>query len=147
MIVTTRQKELGEWVCAKLDKQYVEGEAQYIGLEIRGNIVAVSMWAWHNGASIYGHIAIEGRLNKVFFEFLWFNFYYVFEQLKVIKVLGLIEGDNIKSRKLNKHLGYIEECIIKDASPNGDLVLVSLTKSQCKYLKRRYNVVVETHGY
>lgn len=147
MIVTNRQQELGEWVCKRLDKEYVHGEAQYIGLEIKGKIVAVSMWAGFNGASVYSHIAIEGTLNKEFFEFLWFSFYYAFEQLGVKKIIGLVEASNDKALKLDKHLGYEIEATIKDASPTGDLHILTITKSQCKYLKRRYNVGVETHSY
>ena len=147
MIVTDRQQELGEWVCQRLKKTYLEGEAQYIGLELKGEIVAVSMWAGFNGASVYSHIAIEGRLNKEFFEFLWFSFYYAFEQLKVKKIIGLVEASNEKALKLDKHLGYEIEATIKDASPTGDLHILTITKSQCKYLEKRYNVGVETHGY
>ena len=147
MIITDRQSELGEWVCARLGKQYVEGEAQYIGLEVRDKIVAVSMWAGFNGASVYSHIAIDGALNKEVFEFLWFSFYYAFEQLKVKKIIGLVESTNEKALKLDKHLGYVHEATIKDASPNGDLHVLTITKSQCKYLKRRYNVGVATHSY
>ena len=147
MIITDKQQELGEWICKRLEKPYLEGEAQYIGLEIKGNIVAVSMWAGFNGASVYSHIAIDGALNKKFFEFLWFSFYYAFEQLKVKKIIGLVDAANHKALKLDKHLGYVEEAIIKDASTNGDMRIMTITKSQCKYLKRRYNVGVETHCY
>lgn len=139
MIVTDRQSELGEWICRRLDRKYVDGEAQYIGLEIKEKIVAVSMWAGLNGASVYSHIAIEGTLNREFFEFLWFSFYYAFEQLKVQKIIGVVESSNHKALKLDKHLGYELEAVIKDASPDGDLHILTITKNKCKYLKRRYN--------
>lgn len=134
MIVCDRQKELGEWIAKRTGGAYVEGEQKYIGLETDGQIVAVASYANCNGASVYVHLAIDGRLTP---EFLWFGFYYPFEQLKVNKLIGLVESTNTKALRLDLHFGYVHEATIKDAAPGGDMLILTMTRAQCRFLKRK----------
>ena len=134
MIICDRQDELGEWLCSRTGGKYVKGSGSYIGLERNGKIVAVVGYEDYNGASIRAHIAFEGQLTR---EFIWYGFYYPFEQLKVKKIIGLVSSNNHKALKLDKHFGYVEEAIIKDAVPDGDLHILTMTKEQCRFLKRK----------
>ena len=67
-------------------------------------------------------------------EFLWFCFYYPFEQLRVNKILGLVESTNLEAQRLNEHLGFTLEATLKDAAPKGDLLIYSMKRDQCKWL-------------
>ena len=131
MIVCDRQDELGQWLCQKTGGKYVPGSEQYIGLETDGKIVAVAGYADYNGASIRVHLAVDGKITP---EFLKFGFQYPFEQLKVKKLIGLVSSANKKALKLDKHFGYVEEAVIKDAVPDGDLHILTMTKDQCRFL-------------
>jgi hypothetical protein len=40
--------------------------------------------------------------------------------------------------RFNYKLGFIEEARIKDAFPDGDMVLLTLTKDKCRFLGEKY---------
>jgi hypothetical protein len=77
------------------------------------------------------HIACDGSLTR---EFIWFCFYYAFEQLNVKKVLGLVESTHHKALELDKRLGFVHEHTIKDGGRENDLIILSMTKAQCRWL-------------
>lgn len=127
------QERLGKWLCDQLKCQYVEGQMQYIGLVVNGNISAVSGFEGYNGATVRGHMAITGRMNK---EFIWFSFWYVFEQLKAHKLIGLVDSENTKAIRLDRHFGYVEEARINGGTPGGDMIIFTMKKEQCIYLHK-----------
>lgn len=131
--ITSEPKEiLGRWLCERTGGTYT-GEGQYIGLVEDGQIIACVGFEDYNGSSIRMHVAGEGKrwLTR---EYLRFCFWYPFEQLKVKKVIGLVDSSNEQALRFDRHLGMIEEGRIKDAAPNGDLIIMTYTKQQCKYL-------------
>lgn len=134
MIVTDRQDELGEWLCSRTGGQYVPGSGVYIGNELHGKIVAVAGYEDFNGASVRVHVAGEGRWMTR--DFLWYGFYYPFEEMKVKKIIGLVASTNLKALKLDLHFGYLHEATIQDAVPGGDLYILTMTKDQCRFLKK-----------
>ena len=77
------------------------------------------------------HVAIDYRINK---EYTKLCFDYAFNQLKVNKVIGLVESNNHKALRFDKHLGFIEEYVVKDAGKNGDIHILSMTREQCRFI-------------
>lgn len=67
-------------------------------------------------------------------EMLWYAFAYPFLQLRVQKILGLVAGSDKAVRAFDEHLGFVLEATLKDAHPEGDLLVYSMTKSQCRWL-------------
>lgn len=109
----------------------VEGTA--IGLEIEGHLIAAVMYDSYTGASINMHLTLRpGAI--VTPQFLWYSFHYPFNELKVNKVLGFVNEENQKALSLYERLGFIEEHRIAQASPGGDLVVISMTRQQCRFL-------------
>lgn len=133
MIVTGQDQRVGSWVCERTGGSYTEGST--VGLEKDGKLVAGVLYDHYNGASIAMHVAAEGKrwLNR---DYLWFCFWYPFEQLKVKKVIGLVPSTNEAALKFDLHLGFVEEGRIADAVPDGDLILLTMTRQQCRYLER-----------
>ena len=132
-IITEPKDDLGRWLCHRTGGNY-SGEGQYIGLVNNGVLVAVVGYEDYNGKSIRMHVAAEGKswLNK---EFLWYAFHYPFNELKVTKILGLVDSTNEAALRFDKHLGMIEEAVIKDAAPHGNLHILTMTRDQCRFLK------------
>ena len=118
----------------KLGSSWFAGRGSIIGLwdDAKGPIAAC-LYEGSNGASIMMHCAGVGKswLNR---EFLWFSFYYPFEQLKLKKILCPVEPDNLESQKFLKHLGFQLEATLKDAAPKGDLLIYTMSREQCKWL-------------
>jgi hypothetical protein len=67
-------------------------------------------------------------------DMLWILFDYVFVQLKCKKVCGTIPSSNQTLLEFNKKLGFSQEAVIKDAYPDGDMLVVSMTREQCRWL-------------
>ena len=85
------------------------------------------------GASIQIHItAIKpGFLTRTF---LWFAFTYPFEQLKVTTLFGQVQSDNKVALDLDRRLGFKEVLRIDGIYPTGQLVLLSMTRDECRWL-------------
>lgn len=89
----------------------------------------------YKGASIGIHVAgFDPRwLDR---DMLWIAFAYPFIQLGVTKLFGQIPSDNRKALDFNRKLGFIEEVRISGVYPDADLVVMSMTREQCRWLKR-----------
>lgn len=131
-IVSDPKEILGKWLCDRTGGTYT-GEGQYIGLVEGGNILAVVGFEDYNHASIRMHVAAEGK-RWMTREYLRFCFWYPFKQLKVKKIIGLVSSNNEQALRFDKHLGFIEEAIIKDAAPDGDLFILTMTEKQCRFI-------------
>jgi hypothetical protein len=52
------------------------------------------------------------------------------------QLLGVVNSRNVKAMKFDTHLGFVEEHRLPGMHDNGgDLVLLSMTRSQCRYLE------------
>jgi RimJ/RimL family protein N-acetyltransferase len=49
-----------------------------------------------------------------------------------------VESHNLKSIKLIENMGFTEEGRIKDSQPNGDIILYTMAKGDCRFLGDRY---------
>jgi RimJ/RimL family protein N-acetyltransferase len=111
-------------------------QCRAIGLEKDGKLVAGVVYDYYTGANICLHIAaVPGRrwLTK---EFLWFMFFYPFEQLGVKRITGIIPESNVDSRKFAQGLhGATLEARLKDAHPDGDMLIFRMFKEDCMYLR------------
>lgn len=134
-IIDNDPMRVGKWVCERAGGNFTGGTA--IGLEKDGDLVAGVIYEVYNGASVFMHVAGTGKywMNR---EFLWFAFYYPFNQLKVNKVLGVVGGGMENVLDFDQHLGFVIEHRIKDAHPTGDMVILSMTRAQCRFLEPRY---------
>jgi RimJ/RimL family protein N-acetyltransferase len=89
----------------------------------------------YNGRSIAMHVAGEGNwLNR---SFLRACFGYVFRQLRVNKVIGLVDSGNESARRFDEHLGFRLEATITGAGMTGDLLIYTMTAAECRWLGER----------
>lgn len=65
---------------------------------------------------------------------LWAVFDYPFNQLKVDKVIGFVPTDRPEILKFDLKLGFKIEHTIQDVVPGGGLVLISMSRSECRWL-------------
>ena len=134
-IITGQDDIFGPWLMNLLEGKWVPGKGSVIGLWEDGiGPIAGCFYESYNGASILGHLGGIGRkwMNR---EYLWYCYHWPFEVLKVNKIIGLVTSDNLAAQKLDEHMGFTLEAILKDAAPKGDLLLYTMTKDQCKWLK------------
>lgn len=133
MIVDNDKERIGPWVMQRAGGFFMPDTMSAIGLETKGNLIAGVVYEAYRTRSIAMHVACEGQFTR---EFIWFAFYYPFEQLGVEKIIGLVESTNDEALGINKRFGFEIEHILRDATPDGDLVIMTMAKQQCKWLKR-----------
>lgn len=137
MIVTdpSRQEEMKRFITAKTNGYY-DPHTLCIGLETNGKWAAVTAFNCFNGKSSQIHIAIDGKLTR---EYTLYVYQYAFDVMKVHKLIGLVSSSNEKALRFDKHSGYVEEARVKDGYPDGDIIILTMTRDQCKFLNRDFH--------
>ena len=127
---------VGQWVARHTAAIFTPENSSCIGLlNKEGQLIAGVWYENYNKSSIMAHIAIQGQVTR---EFLFTIFDYPFVQLGVEKIIGPVNSNNLDALKLDKNFGFEEEARIKNAYPDGDLVLLTLTKDKCRFIGERY---------
>lgn len=129
------EKRIGPWVCQRTGGQF-DGLGTAIGLEKDGELIAGVLYDGYNGNSVCMHVAAVGKrwMTK---EYLRVCFDYPFKQLKVKKILGVVDSMNIDARRFDEHLGFELEAVIAGAGQKGDMLIYSMTPERCRFLSMK----------
>ena len=121
------------WMQAQFGSSAISSNYRGIGLwdTDRREYIAGTLFCEFNGVSMHGHIAIAPDVKNVGKHWLAFWCQYVFNQCKVRKLIGPISEANLASRRFVEKFGFSLEATLKDAHPDGDLLLYSLTADKC----------------
>jgi len=133
MIVTG--DKVVEWVAKRTNEFGNFGASVGIGIEKDGELIGGVVYNEFNGVNINVHVASDMSRKWLTREFLWFVFYYAFEQCKVNRVTALIDEGNAHALQFNLKLGFTEDARIHGASPSGDLVILGMFKKDCRWLE------------
>lgn len=134
-------QDAGAWVIQKFNGTLQSG-GEAVGLVRDGQQVAGVLYEQWNGRSIVAHIVVAGRLNAAFIAAI---FDYPFNVCGAQKVMCPIPSDNARSIALATNMGFQEEARISDAAPTGDILIYTLNKSNCRFLKDRYGKAICAH--
>jgi gamma-glutamylcyclotransferase (GGCT)/AIG2-like uncharacterized protein YtfP len=107
--------------------------AQCITCVDDGVPVAGVIYDCYNTVIIAAHIWIDTdrKPSRAWYAAI---FDYPFNRLQVRKVVGQVASDNEDATKLDEHFGFVEEARVKDYSTDGDLIIYTMTKEQCRVL-------------
>ena len=137
-IVCNQPEVIGPWVAKRTGGVWRQGRGSVIGLVKDGEIVAGVLYEDYNGAIVVVHVAAKPEKSPwLCREFLWYAFHYPFEELKCKKIIGYVSSANKKAREFDEGLGFEHEATIKDAHPDGDLLVYSMRPETCRWLKIR----------
>jgi RimJ/RimL family protein N-acetyltransferase len=125
-------EHVSRWVVNQLGGVYTGAEVG-IGLEKNGELIAGVSYYQYNGRSIAMSIAAKGKrwANR---NYLHAIFAYPLRQLKLNKVLALIDSENVESMRFAQKLGAKREATIEGAGKFGDMVVWSMSLNHCKWL-------------
>lgn len=127
---------VGEWVACELKGRYDAGISKALGIARDGHIDAGIIFEDWNGRSVTVHIAARGRFTR---EFLWCVADYAYRQLGVTKLIAPVYSDNSRMIRMILRMGFVPEALIEDAAPDGDILIFTMTKAQCRFLGSRYS--------
>lgn len=125
---------IGEYVSKKID-HFEWGKFTAIGLEENNELIAGCIFNHYvKNIRCSIHCAAEGKnwLNR---EFLWIVFDYAFNQLNCKILINYVCSTNSDSLKFTEHIGFSQEHIIPEATEDGDLVIFTMKKLDCKWLE------------
>jgi hypothetical protein len=127
-------ERIGRWVREKAGGRYNDG-CTGIALEKDGVIQVGVMYDDYTGRG--GSILMHSRCDNpkaTTRQFYWMIFWYPFEQLGVKRCTLLVHTSNKKALRLNDHLGFTREAVIKDYFPDGDAVIYRMYRNECSFL-------------
>jgi hypothetical protein len=99
----------------------------------KGELYGGVIYTAYTKASMNIHMA-GFRPNWCNKDMLWVAFHYPFVQLGVKKLFGQVGVHKPEILKIDLQLGFKEEARIKDVYPEGDMVLLSMYREDCKWL-------------
>lgn len=134
-LVLGHDDQIGQWVAERTGGTYAPGSGKTLALAEDDRLIAAVLYESYNGASIQTHIAAEPGANWLTRRFLWVIFDYPFVQLNCNLIVSVVASSNSVSRRFVEHLGFEIQATLKDAHPDGDLVIYGLYKQNCKWLK------------
>lgn len=134
-MIVTDSARVGPWVCERTGGTWTPQDSTALGWEKDGKLVAGVVFDLYNGASICIHVASDGSKRWMTREFRRICFDYAFNQAKVKKIIGIVPSNNVEALRFDRKLGFVEEARIADAHPQGDLILLTMTRQQCPWLK------------
>jgi RimJ/RimL family protein N-acetyltransferase len=108
-----------------------------------GELLGGGIFTNYTGRSVCMHIASfdPSWLNR---DLLWVAFHYPFVQLKCQKILAMVPANNHRALEFDTKLGFKEETIIRDVYNTGDMIVLSMYKDDCRWLKLKPKTIAET---
>lgn len=117
------KERVGAWVAEQVVQEAEWGSYYAMGAEVDGELVSGIVFNNFNECNATAHIAVS-KPNKLFLELLDHAFLYAFETCGLRRLTGLVEADNSKALKLDKHIGFLQESIMQEAGSEGQDVVV-----------------------
>jgi hypothetical protein len=102
-----------------------------------GRILAGIWFENWNGANMMMHVASLPHSRWMTKELLWYTFYYPFIECGCKRVTGLVAETNTAAREFDERLGFHLEARLKDAAPEGDLLVYAMFRDECRWLGLR----------
>lgn len=104
-----------------------------IGLEIDGKLVAGATFDNYSGPNIFLHFS-NSPVGIIPRDFLKLIFGYCFNGLKCKRVSAAFSSNNYKVCRLGKLIGFKLEACLKDCFPDGDMLIYSLKREDCRFI-------------
>lgn len=133
-VTTENQSQLREWL-SEVGKFDYPPSTMCIGQEKDGKLVGVTGFNNFLPNSCQIHVAST----DVYFLNRWYLncvFDYPFNKLGVKVIIAPIYKGNVKSLNLCRKLGFEQVADIPYGHPEGDLIVVTMKRNQCKWLQQ-----------
>jgi RimJ/RimL family protein N-acetyltransferase len=133
-MILLNNKEHGRLIARAIPRNYnPEVDPVISHVDASGKLLGGVIYNGCTGPCIFAHQASFSKhwLSR---DMLWVLFDYPFNQLGCKKICGTIPSSNPSLLAFNRKLGFNVEAVIKDAYPDGDMLVMSMTKDECRWL-------------
>jgi len=122
-LIFDEPERVASWVADQMKGGAVWSEYYAMGAEKNGNIVSGVVFENYNTFNANVHIAVS-KPSKLLLELLDHAYCYAFDTCKLKRLTGLVEADNEKAFKLDLHIGFEVEAVMKNAGSSGQDVFI-----------------------
>lgn len=133
---------VGPWVCQRTNGTWVKDRGSVIGKVKDGQMVAGVLYEDWSGTNLVCHIAGESDWADRYFLAVIFDF--PFNQQGAKRITAPVCSSNAKSIALLIKMGFNLEAKLLGATAKGDLLLFSMFKDNCKYIRGKYGKIIST---
>lgn len=125
-LVFDRKALIGAWVAARTGQTAVWGDFYAMGVMEGSTVIAGVVFNNFNGANCLVHIAI-GKRSRLILDLFRAVCDYAFNMCKLKRITGMVPTDEPDVIAFDKHLGFREEFVMKDAAASSDMMVLVLT--------------------
>ena len=127
--------EHGAQIAAAIPRPYDPTNSMVISrVTSEGNCLGGVIYDDFTTGCVFMHQASFGR-NWLTGNMIWMVFDYPFNKLHVRKVAGVVNSSNHELLAFNQRLGFKEEARIKGAYADGDMIVLTMERADCRWLK------------
>ena len=143
-IVVDHDREIAAFMCERMGIQNAFQSGRGVGmlnapLGDTPRLVAGIWFEQFNGANMMMHVAADPdfRARWMTRELLWYTFHYPFIECGCRRVTGVISASNKEAIEFDERIGFRYEATLKDAAPDGDMLVYVMFREDCRWLKLR----------
>ena len=133
-LVVDDRGRVGDWVADRVGRRAAWGGFSALGWlnAPGGELVAGVVIEGVTATNAFMHVAFAGRyaLKR---GLLWATFDYVFNQLGLERVTGMVEAGNTEALRFDQHLGFEPEFVIPRGA-GGDVVQLVMWRDRCRWI-------------
>jgi RimJ/RimL family protein N-acetyltransferase len=122
-LVFDDKERIGGWVANRVGQMSSWGGYYAMGAELEGEPISGIVFNNFTDSSATVHLAVS-KPKRILSELFDHAFVYAFETCKLRRLTGLVEANNGKSLKIIKHLGFVEEGVMREAGTDGQDIIV-----------------------
>lgn len=125
--------EHGFAIAAAIPRAYNPHWDHVISRERDGKLLGGVIYEGYTGSIIFAH---QAGFDKYWMsrDMLWMLFDFPFNQLRCKKLCGTIPSNSLDLLAYNKKLGFKVEATIADGYPEGNLLVMSMKREDCRWL-------------
>lgn len=127
---------VGDWVAERVGQRSSWGDFYAMGAERGGELTAGIVFNSMTECNATTHIAVD-RANQAFVQLLDHGFVYAFQTCGLLRLTGLVEASNTKALKLDAHIGFEPESVMRCAGSGGQDIIVLVLWPQNYYRVNR----------
>lgn len=136
--VTEDQPGLLAWAAERIGLVCFRNDAKAIGIQRRGELVAVVVYDCFGQCDCNMHVASDGSRRWLTRSVLIQVFGYPFVQLGLRRVNALIPAKKTDAIRFNEHLGFKLEGYCPEAMPDDDLQIRGMLRRECRFIPQEY---------
>lgn len=133
-LLTSEHARVAAWVAERAGcSHHAWAEYTTIGLERDGELVGGVVFESFTGTNANIHVAGSGPYWMTR-TFLFAVFDYAFNQLGLKRLTGYVEAANARALDFDRKLGFIDEAVLRDAVPSGDVIILCMRREDCRFI-------------